>query len=183
MYLFDYNSYVDSKYGHQIPECWHFWNFCDSFNLSSAHACSVVSVKNLWNSHVQYVLIMNGQHTGVDCTPFRVFGKVWMFRLECLNITWLLTLFLWLFAPGPILHFHTLVSGCRQMFTFNHWLWQSPSIDFWLLIMNVYHQVLNVRTVVVLSTISRTFNHPLLGIGLYFDVWVCMIILKAMLFW
>ena len=40
-------SYGDSKYSYQILECWHFWNFCDIFNLSSAHACRVESDRSI----------------------------------------------------------------------------------------------------------------------------------------
>ena len=44
LYLFEYISYCDSKYCHQIPELWNFWNFCEILNLSSAHACHVESI-------------------------------------------------------------------------------------------------------------------------------------------
>ena len=27
-----------------MSECWHFWQICDIFELSSAHACHVLSV-------------------------------------------------------------------------------------------------------------------------------------------
>ena len=34
----------DSKFGHKIPKCWHFWQFCAMYHMSSAHDCHMESV-------------------------------------------------------------------------------------------------------------------------------------------
>ena len=44
LYLFECISHGDSKYSYLSPECLHFLNFCDIFNLLSAHACHVESI-------------------------------------------------------------------------------------------------------------------------------------------
>ena len=44
LYLYECSSHGDSKYSHQIPEFLNFGQFCDIFNLSSAHACRVERV-------------------------------------------------------------------------------------------------------------------------------------------
>ena len=44
LYLYQCISHGDSKYCHEIPPFWHFWQFCIIFELSSAHACRVESI-------------------------------------------------------------------------------------------------------------------------------------------
>ena len=36
-YLFQCIFHGDSKYGHEIPKCWHFYQICYILDLSSAH--------------------------------------------------------------------------------------------------------------------------------------------------
>ena len=44
LYLSECISHDDFKLCHEIPKCWHFWQFCDKFELLSAHACRVQSI-------------------------------------------------------------------------------------------------------------------------------------------
>ena len=45
LYSFECISHGDSKYGHEIPKCWHFFKICYIFYLSSALACRMESIK------------------------------------------------------------------------------------------------------------------------------------------
>ena len=71
LYLFECISHVDPKYSDQIPDFWYFWQFCDIFELSSAHAYRVQSIKLTHVLNIVYTLIlwwvtMNGDIMGYE---------------------------------------------------------------------------------------------------------------------
>ena len=50
LFLFERISHGDSKYGHEIQKLYNFWTFCEIFDLSSALAYRVKSIKFVYTS-------------------------------------------------------------------------------------------------------------------------------------
>ena len=64
-------SFGDSKYGHEIPKCCHFWQFCNIFDLSSALACHAENINKTYPLVLMVRLVETRQYFTRQLATYR----------------------------------------------------------------------------------------------------------------
>ena len=110
LYLFECISHGDSKYGHEIPKCGHFWIFCDFVGLSSALACFKPYSDYFFSVFPFFFKLVKGQWN-YTTTEFKIY-QVW----KMTGVRWVHSIsidiqFYKKWIGVPLLLFHTTACG------------------------------------------------------------------------